>query len=201
LLGFAADLRALLMRRALPGTPIPKGNEGPARRDVAGVLARLFEGSIPAVAFPTLVEAADRHLIRKIAESGAEREMLEPLVEQARASALHLATTSSREVLLHGDVMDKNLLRHHLDLLAIDPMPHIGDPHSDIGFWAATRPPARDLINRAAELARLLDCDADRAVRWAAIYAVGSACETWRADTTELRAWVQSARARELLSA
>jgi streptomycin 6-kinase len=200
LLAVAADLRALLTRRALPGTPPAEGCELDARRDVAGVLAKLFEATIPPVAFAPLAEAVDRHLVRKIAVSGEAREMLDPLIEQARVSARHLATSARQQVLLHGDVMDKNLLRDHDDLLAIDPMPHVGDPHSDIGFWAATRSPARDLDVRAAEIARLLDCDSDRAAQWAAIYAVGSACENWRPDTTELRAWVRSARARELLS-
>jgi streptomycin 6-kinase len=111
-----------------------------------------------------------------------------------------LAASASREVLLHGDVMDKNLLRDGDRLVAIDPMPHVGDPHSDVGFWSATRQPAHGLDARAAELARLLGLDPDRAARWAAVYAVGSACETWRPDTTELRACVQSGQARELLS-
>jgi streptomycin 6-kinase len=107
--------------------------------------------------------------------------------------------TASDAVLLHGDVMDKNLLQDHDRVLAIDPMPHVGDPHSDIGFWAATRWPAQDLHTRAARLARLLTCDPDRASRWAAIYSVGAACETWRPDTRELREWVCSAGAAELL--
>jgi streptomycin 6-kinase len=85
-------------------------------------------------------------------------------------------------------------------VVAIDPMPRVGDPHSDIGFWAATRSPTAGLETRASDLARLLDCDPARASRWAAIYAVGSACETWRPDTRELREWVRSARAGELLS-
>jgi hypothetical protein len=96
--------------------------------------------------------------------------------------------------------MDKNLLADHDRVVAIDPMPHVGDPHSDIGFWAATRSPAAALDERAADLARLVACDPERARRWAAIYAVGEACEAWRADTRELREWVRSSRAAELLS-
>jgi streptomycin 6-kinase len=200
LLAFAADQRALLTRRALPGTALPPDSEHEARHAVADVLSQLFDAPIPPVEFAPLAEAVDRHLIRRIAVAGDAREMLEPLIEQARRSARLLATSASRKVLLHGDVMDKNLLRDQDRVLAIDPMPHVGDPHSDIGFWAATRSPAADLHSRAAELARLLDCDPDRASQWAAIYAVGSACETWRPDTHELRDWVRSALAAELLS-
>jgi len=193
LLAFAADRRALLTRRALPGTPLPPGEEHEALQAVADVLSQIFGATIPPVEFASLAETVDRHLVRKLAVAGNAREMLEPLIEKARTAAHALATSASSEVLLHGDVMDKNLLRHHDRVLAIDPMPHLGDPHSDIGFWAATRSPA-------ADLARLLGCDPDRASRWAAIYAVGSACETWRPDTAQLREWVRSPRAAELLS-
>ena len=201
LLALAADLPALLTTRALPGTPLSEGHELQARREVADVLGKLFDASIPPIELRRLEQAVDQHLLRKAAVSGEARELLEPLIEQARVSAKRLATSSPYEMLLHGDVMDKNLLRDGARLVAIDPMPQVGDPHSDIGFWAAKRSPARELDVRAAELAQHLGLDSERAAQWAAIYAVGSACETWRRDTTELRAWVRSARARELLTA
>jgi streptomycin 6-kinase len=200
LLGFAPDQRALLTRRALPGTPLPPDDDENALRSLADVLSQLFDATIPAVEFDRLAQAVDRHLVRKLAVAGDARGMLWPLIEKARASARALATSAPREVLLHGDVMDKNLLADHDRVVAIDPMPHVGDPHSDIGFWAATRSPASGLLTRAADLARLLSDDPDRASRWAAIYAVGSACETWRADTRELREWMRSGRAAELLT-
>jgi streptomycin 6-kinase len=100
---------------------------------------------------------------------------------------------------MRPDLLDKNLLRDSERLVAIDPMPHAGDPCSDVGFWAATRSPALGLDQRAAELARTLGLDPARAARWAAIYAIGSAFETWRADTSELRAWVRSEHVQELL--
>jgi streptomycin 6-kinase len=188
LIAFDADLRALLTRRAIPGTPLPPGNEREALREVAGVLARLFEATTPEAGFPPLAEMVDRYLLEKISGAEDAQPMLAPLIERARRSAKELATSASGEVLLHGDVMDKNLLRHHAGLVAIDPDPAIGDPHSDIAFWAVTRTPVAGLEARVAELARLLDCDVDRAMRWAAVYAVGQACESWRSDTNELRA-------------
>lgn len=200
LLAYASDQRALLTRRALPGTSLVPYGEHEALTAVAGVLSQLFDATIPSVRLAPLAEAVDRHLARRLAVAGDARGMLDPLIEKARASARSLATCAAEEVLLHGDVMDKNLLQDYERVVAIDPMPHLGDPHSDIGFWAATRSPADRLDVRAAKLARLLDCDSDRALRWSAVYAVGSACETWRADTLELREWVRSARAAELLS-
>jgi streptomycin 6-kinase len=200
LLAFAPDQRALLTRRALPGTSLPPGVEHEALHAVSDVLSQLFDATIPPVEFAPLATAVDRHLVRKLAVAGDAREMLEPLIEKARASARSLVASTPSEVLLHGDLMDKNVLRDHDRVVAIDPMPHVGDPSSDIGFWAATRSPVSALNTRAADLARLLTCDLDRASRWAATYAVGSACETWRPDTRELRRWVCSPRAAELLS-
>ena len=56
---------------------------------------------------------------------------------------------------------------------AIDPMPHVGDPHSGVGFWAATRFPAEGIERRAAEVATMLGFDAERACQSPAIYAIG----------------------------
>ena len=200
LLAFAPEQRALLTRRAVPGTALPPREEHAALTAVADVLSQLFDATIPPVVFAPLAEAADRQLVRTLAVAGDGRERLEPLVDQARAAARSLATGTPRELLLHGDLMDKNLLLHHDRFVAIDPMPRVGDPHADIGFWAATRIPAAGLDARAADLARLLACDADRASRWAAVFAVGAACESWRPDTRELREWVASSRAADLLS-
>ena len=199
LLAFAADLRALLTRRAIPGTPLPPGDERQARREVAGVLTKLFEATTPSVAIPPLADVVDRYLLMKIAAAGEAQAMLGPFIEQARVCARQLAATSPEQVLLHGDVMDKNLLRDGADLVAIDPDPSVGDPHSDIAFWAATRSPVNGLETRVTELTSLLQRDVDRAMRWAVVYAIGQACETWRSDTTALRTWVRSPRASELL--
>jgi streptomycin 6-kinase len=200
LLAFAPDRRAILTRRALPGTPLPPGEEQEALPAVADVLSRLFDATIPAVELAPLGDVVDRHLVARLAVAGDARGLLERPIATARESARSLAASAPRAVLLHGDLMDKNLLRDRDRVVAIDPMPSVGDPHADIGFWAATRPPAGGLAARAAGLARLLGCDEARASRCAAVYAVAAACETWRTDTRELRAWVRSPRAAELLT-
>ena len=60
------------------------------------------------------------------------------------------------DTLLHGDLMAKNLLWDGSGLVAIDPMPMVGDPCSDIGFWAATTSPdaARELARRCRPRSR-----------------------------------------------
>jgi streptomycin 6-kinase len=187
LLDFAAELRALLTRRVLPGEPLTTATEMEARHHVAVVLRKLHQAVAPAIPLRPLAEVADQHLAAKLASSGPARSALERVVAEARTAARLLARTAERCALLHGDLMDKNLLRDGAGVLAIDPMPHVGDPHADIGFWAANRPPATDIDARAADVASRVGLDPARAACWAATYAVGAACETWRGDTAELR--------------
>jgi streptomycin 6-kinase len=92
---------------------------------------------------------------------------------------------------LHGDFIDKNLLFDGGGYVATDPIPRVGDPCSDIGFFAAYHPPARGLLDTAADIARAMGEDVDRAVQWASVLAVGEACETWRADSDDLQAVVR----------
>jgi fructosamine-3-kinase len=60
---------------------------------------------------------------------------------------------SDRAVLLHGDFLDKNALRSGTGYVAIDPIPWIGDPCSDVGFFAAGHPPPATILDRASAIA------------------------------------------------
>jgi streptomycin 6-kinase len=50
---------------------------------------------------------------------------------------LSLCASAGQAVLLHGDFLDKNLLWRGVGYLGIDPIPCIGDPCADVGFFAA----------------------------------------------------------------
>jgi streptomycin 6-kinase len=103
-------------------------------------------------------------------------------------------------VLLHGDFLDKNLLLGPAGYIAIDPMPRVGDPCAEVGFFAACHPPGGHIAARAHALAGRLGLDETRSARWAAVWAVGEACETWREDSDEVMAWVRSEEAARLLT-
>ncbi len=85
-------------------------------------------------------------------------------------------------MLLHGDFLDKNLLCARHGYVAIDPLPRLGDPCADIGFFAACHPPAVTILPRASAIADRMGLDADRARRWAAIWTVHQDCQSWRED-------------------
>jgi streptomycin 6-kinase len=88
--------------------------------------------------------------------------------------------------------LDVDLLWNGARYVAIDPVPCLGDPCADIGFFAAGHPPATGILDRADALSTRMGENRARAVRWAAVWAVGEACETWREDSADLQAAVSS---------
>ena len=199
LVDFASDLGALLMERIAPGSPLPPAHDEELTALVAATLVRLHAVSPPAHgAFPTQEEffAIWLDRVHASAEPGT---VGVALLDRARDAALALEATAARKVLLHGDFIDKNLLRAEESYVGIDPLPRIGDACSDVGFYAAYHQPAGRIASRAKLFARVVHLDELRCARWAAVWAVGEATETWRADSAELQNWVGSKEARELL--
>src|SRR5262249_32560105 len=121
--------------------------------------------------------------------------------DESRAAAVRLCRSAEETGLLHGDFIDKNLLLGAGGFVAVDPIPRVGDPCSDVGFYAAYHPPASGIAARARAFGRTVGYDPERCARWAAVWAVGEASETWRTDSPELQAWMRSTEARLLLEA
>lgn len=114
----------------------------------------------------------------------------------ARAAAMNLCATTERTVLLHGDFVDKNLLRSGAGYVAIDPIPRIGDPCSE----PACHPPATTILQRAGAVAGHMGLDRQRALRWAAVWAVLQTCQAWRDDQSDLKACLSSDQFEHLLA-
>jgi streptomycin 6-kinase len=187
------DVGVLLMSRVLPGSDLAAADDGEAVELVAPLINSLHSSRVPEVnPFPPLAEVASIHLRRRRPQAEREAPELVRLVDLAAVAAHELAEGANEQVLLHGDLMDKNLLMDgHRQVVAIDPMPRIGDPDADIGFWASARQPAGTINQRVERMSTLLGRNPNRATQWALVCAVSAACESWRADTPELRQWVQ----------
>ena len=69
-----------------------------------------------------------------------------------------------------------------------------------VQLYAAYHPRANGIAERASAVALRAGLDAERVMRWAAIWAVGEATETWRHDSDELQRWVMSREAARLLA-
>src|SRR5262249_31681403 len=114
------------------------------------------------------------------------------LMDAAARAAQDLCSTSRSNLLLHGDFLDKNLLLHGARYVALDPIPRIGEPESEIGFFACDHPPVAGVFYRASTIAGRLGADPDRAMRWAAVWMVLLATSAWRDDQHEIDALMGS---------
>jgi hypothetical protein len=83
--------------------------------------------------------------------------------------------------------------------LAIDPIPGIGDPCANAGFFAAGHPPATTILERADAIAAHMGVSRQRAQRWAAIWTVLETCSAWREDQSDLEACLSSCKFEHLI--
>jgi streptomycin 6-kinase len=118
----------------------------------------------------------------------------------ASDAAARLCATSDVSVLLHGDFIDKNLLLDHDRYVAADPIPRLGDPASDVGFFAHEHPPATGILDRARAIARSAGYDAARSQRWAAVWTVLLGVSAWREDQQDLERLITSREFGDLLA-
>jgi len=199
------DCGALVLELLTPGTPLGPGDCAGAVAVAASALRLLHRRPPPGI-FPQLMQQYDAAERRSWRDASHEVEVLRrsappgaALLPLARIAAEQLSRSAPNTVLLHGDFIDKNLLRHHQRYIAIDPMPVTGDPGYDIGLFAACHPPAHSALATATDLAHALRYPADRARRWTAAWLCHQACESWRADSAQLFSLVTDSAVLSLL--
>jgi streptomycin 6-kinase len=208
LIDAAFEHSALILERVRPATPLPGGDDRVAIEVAVDLLTRLHRARAAAFPFPALEEtyvqledqARDnaayeqrtRHAPTR-GEAGLQR------LSAARAAAMRLCATARRTVVLHGDFLDKNLLRNGARYVAIDPIPRLGDPCADVGFFAAGQRPATGILPRTYAIAGQMGLDQHRAQRWAAVWSVLQTCHAWRDDQSELETCLASSEFEQLL--
>ena len=170
----------ILMQQALLGTTLT--SYFPDKEDAAievciRLIERLHQASVP----------DDHHFF-------SLKELLQTLDEDlsipksilGKAIQLrnYLLSSTSREVLLHGDLHHDNILKHADDWVAIDPKGFIGDPIYDacaflqnpFDLTKQADPPS--LIDyRIKRLCQLLECDHQRLFDW--LYVKTALCWAW----------------------
>jgi streptomycin 6-kinase len=204
------DHGALLLERVRPGTRLPGNDVSEATEVAACLLGALHRAPVPAFPFPALPGAFARMERQARGDAAYEqRTRSEPERGQpglrrlplARAAVTRLCASPNRTVLLHGDFLAKNLLSNGTGYVAIDPIPAIGDPCADIGFFAAGHPPAATIRRRAGAIAELMGLEPRRAQRWASVWAVLQASQAWRDDQSDLDAALSTAEFDHLIRA
>jgi streptomycin 6-kinase len=175
------DGNALLMERIVPGERFAGGTSDRDIESVARLIALLHAPAVSEADTRRLLKLADV-VEREIATAGAEAKArssseaveLRPRLEQARWRVAELlGAWSGEDVLLHGDLESRNVLRCcRRGVVAIDPLPCLGDPAYDAGYWLASaiEPDNRERV--AGALSRCIGLDADRVALWASVVAL-----------------------------
>jgi streptomycin 6-kinase len=205
LVGWDPEIGALLLERIRPGTFLMDRDRSAADDRLAitaasGALSAMQSVPPPPVGtFPSFEEKL-RWWLDYTATFGEPDAAGTPMLPLFERCALRLDATAERRTLTHGDYVAKNLLLgHDGGYLAIDPMPFIGDPCSDIGQFSAYHSPVATVLPRARGIAESTGNDPDRAASWTAAWMVFQACETWRDDSDEVQAWVATEECQRLL--
>lgn len=200
---------AMLLERALPGTPLlAEPDEDAAMERAADTLERLWipdPGGIETVA-SEVGRWADTISRRNRAEGTPVED---DLIDQATALLRELAPTQRDVVLLHGDLHLGNVLAAEREpWLAIDPKPLIGEREFDVTALirdkqeelVADKDAAQTRVQRRFDLlSARLACDRERLKGWSVAIMVDYALWCFEVDDEELGAR-QVATARMLRS-
>jgi len=132
--------------------------------EVTAVLRKLQARPAAAAALPVLAER-----VRQMFDWAARmtQDYVAPdVLCRCGHDALALAETTPVQMIVHGDLQPKNLMRRDRSLVVIDPIPAVGDGAFDLALWSLTAPGYEDAPRRAARMAEVLGHDPARAVAW-----------------------------------
>ena len=169
---------ALLIEAVEPGTPLVETAAYPPLESLVALLTSLHEDG---VSDPCYRPVADR--IAYLFGSGMKNYERRPdlaelipheLYARGRQLAMRLATDAAPTVLLHGDLTAVNVLDGGAErgLVAIDPVPCLGDPAFDaidLVFWRAED--VETIAGRTEQLAPAIGADAGRLLDWCVAFA------------------------------
>jgi streptomycin 6-kinase len=170
---------ALLLAAIEPGDAVtPSGDDAVDAADAGGLLALLHRPLPTPAGVPDGAGELGWRFgrARRWLDEGRAVAAVAPHELEAAARAAGALHRSGGRALCHGDFLDKNLL---LDAgrrwWAIDPLPCIGDPCMDAGFWALHHRPGIAVRDRCDLIAAAGGMDPQRVWRWASAFAAAEA--------------------------
>ncbi len=160
----------LLLERCRPGTQLRAWPPDEHDLVIAGLLRRLWIKPPPGHGFRPLSDMCDYWASRYEQRNPAERSGLTaPLASEGIGLLRELPRSDGDARLLHTDLHAGNVLAAvRAPWLAIDPKPYVGDPAYDVTQHIFNRVflTGADAGALAARMARLLDLDHGRVLRW-----------------------------------
>jgi streptomycin 6-kinase len=165
-----AEATVLLLERCRPGTQLRASPREEHDLVIAGLLPRLWREPRPGHCFRPLSDMCDYWAGQYEMRSPADRSCLAaPLAREGIRLLRELPRSGGDAVLLHTDLHAGNVLAAQREpWLAIDPKPYVGDPTYDVTqhIFNGVFIEDADAGALAARMARLLDLDLDRVLRW-----------------------------------
>jgi streptomycin 6-kinase len=160
----------LLLERCRPGTQLRASPPEEHDLVIANLLRRLWLQPSPGHGFRPLSDMCDYWAERYEQRSPAEQSCLKaPLAKKGIRLLRELPRSGEDALLLHTDLHAGNVLAAEREpWLAIDPKPYVGDPAYDVTqhIFNGVFLQGADVGSLAARMARLLDLDRDRILRW-----------------------------------
>lgn len=181
LLRLDAAGNALLLERISPADHFTFKGEGGSEADQLAKLLITLHAPPPSIqltrALPPLADVVEKRIstagVEAAARSSLEAAQLLPRLELARARAHTLLAHPMTPALLHGDLENKNILHcGKRSLVAIDPLPCIGEAAYDAGYWLASAVAAESRDAIAHTLGHALQLDPVRLRAWASTVAL-----------------------------
>jgi streptomycin 6-kinase len=165
-----AEATVLLLERCRPGTQLRASPPGEHDLVIAGLLRRLWVKPPPGHRFRPLSDMCDYWASRYEERSPAERGCLQaPLAAEGIRLLRELPRSGGDARLLHTDLHAGNVLAAEREpWLAIDPKPYVGDPAYDVTqhIFNGVFLEGAGVEALASRMARLLDLDLSRILRW-----------------------------------
>jgi streptomycin 6-kinase len=180
----AAAERAVLLGRAVPGTPLTElvagGRDDEATAVIADIAANVHHGE-PPEGFIGVEDWADG--FRRQRQRGPHPLLPPAMLDRAEDLYRDLAASQGRRFLLHGDLHHENILMGERGWLVIDPKGVVGEPAFEVvmslGNPHQLWPFAADhkvMARRVAIFSERLALDHDRILSWAFAQMVLCAC-------------------------
>lgn len=180
---------SLLIGRINPGQAL-RPVDDPGARQIAGCIRLLHR--VPALVVDRPLPSGYQRLTNFLRTNARHMDGVSSQLRQQYSKIVALAMATGRSqrppneaVLLHGDLHASNLLVGKQGLIAIDPIPAVGEPEQDIGEAAAKNNWGPDLQLRAKQLAEACHADYEkvtaytRLAAWnAGLFHAGTGAET-----------------------
>jgi len=189
------SLGVLLLEQLIPGYPlrVVEADDG-ATLIAAEVMRQLWKEPPSRHGFPTITDWASGLTKLKRQFGGGYGPFPGKLVEKAKEFFSELLQSSSRDIVLHGDLHHDNILQSERSpWLGIDPKGVIGEPGYEVGAFLRNISSQGDEKDLAGRLTRAIDqfseylgLDRQRIIKWGFAQSVLSA---WWSYEDHERSW------------